>query len=454
MSKYNSLSNQVPIEKGNVALERREDKCIHCGICKKVCTEKLSVCGFYNLDKNGDHPICLHCGQCINSCPTGALSEDLEYPFVKEAIDNKDKIVIFSISPSVRTSLGEEFNMADGTDVEGKAITLLRKLGGDYILDTNFSADLTVMEEASELIERITNKSKPLPQMTSCCPAWVKFVEIFYPEMIPNLSSVRSPIGMQGATIKTYFAEKMHINPVNIVNVCVTPCTAKKFEIRREEMNKSSIVNNMPMRDMDYCITVRELAKIAKEKGIDFTKLEDGKFDKFMGESSGAGDVFGATGGVMEASLRTAYKLITKKNPPKKLLNLKELRGNRNIKEATINIGEIELRVCVVYGTACARSVIEDIKSNKREYDFIEVMACPSGCIGGGGQPKKMAMNEELLSQRANVLYDKDKNKKIRFCHENPEIIALYKDFYKEPLSNLAKLLLHTNYTDRSDELK
>ena len=302
------LKVRVPIEADNPSICRDEDKCIKCGMCKEICTNDISVHGTYTLKATGNKAICIGCGQCANVCPVNSITEKYEYGQVREAVKTSGKIVIVSTSPSVRAALGEEFGMPDGSFVEGKMISLLRALGVDYVLDTNFAADLTIVEEASELIERVTKGTKPLPQFTSCCPAWVRFAELYYPELLPNISSAKSPIGMQGPTIKTYFAQKMGIDPEKIVNVALTPCTAKKMEIRREEMCAAGTYLGKPeMHDMDHVITTRELALWAKEEGIDFAALPDGKYDSLMGASSGAATIFGNTGGGMEAALRTAY---------------------------------------------------------------------------------------------------------------------------------------------------
>ncbi len=356
MSKHNFTDIRVPIEPDNPSICRDEAKCIKCGQCKKVCTESIGVAGRYDLSLTGDNAICIHCGQCANVCPAGSITERYEYERVRKAAANPDRIVIFSTSPSVRAALGEEFGMADGSFVQGKMVALLRKLGADYVLDTNFAADMTIMEEAGELVERLTKGTAPLPQFTSCCPAWVKYVETYYPEMRDNVSSAKSPIGMQGPTIKTYFAKKMGIDPKRIVNVALTPCTAKKFEIRREEMNAAGRYLGIEgMRDMDYCITTRELAKWAREEGIDFAGLADEDYDDLMGEGSGAGVIFGNTGGVMEAAVRTAYHMVTGEEAPPLLYELQSVRGLDGVKEAFVYINDdVILKLAVVYGTANA----------------------------------------------------------------------------------------------------
>ena len=450
------LSVRVPIELDNPSICRKEELCIKCGQCRDVCTKDIGVHGTYNFAQTGGKAICINCGQCANVCPTASITEVYEYEKVKEAIKDPNKIVIVSTSPSVRVALGEEFGMPKGSFVQGKMVALLRALGVDYVLDTNFAADLTIVEEASELVERITKKTKPLPQFTSCCPAWVKFAETYYPEMIPNISSAKSPIGMQGPTIKTYFAKKMGIDSERIVNVALTPCTAKKFEIRREEMNAAGKKLGKPeMRDMDQVITTRELAIWAKESGIDLNSLQDSEYDSLMGQASGAGVIFGNTGGVMEAALRTAYFYITGKQPEGKLLDLQPVRGYDGLREASLEINGMTVNVAVVYGTANARKMIELVKKGEKDYHFIEVMTCPGGCIGGGGQPKDFAVDaNESRKARIESLYKRDASLALRSSHENPEIKQLYQDFYGKPLSELAEKMLHTIYTDRSDDLR
>lgn len=351
MSKHLPLSVRVPIESDNPGICRDEEACIRCGMCRDVCTNIIGVHGTYTLEETGDTAICIHCGQCANVCPTASITEVYEYQAVRAAIADPDKVVIVSTSPSVRVALGEEFGMKPGDFVQGKMVALLRALGADYVLDTNFAADLTIMEEAAELLERITKKTAPLPQFTSCCPAWVKFAETYYPELLPNLSTAKSPIGMQGPTIKTYFAQKMGIDPKEIVNVALTPCTAKKFEIRRPEMNAAGKQLGEPaMRDMDHVVTTRELARWAKEEGIDFAKLEESKYDSLMGEASGAGVIFGNTGGVMEAALRTAYYSLTGENAPKEFYQLEPVRGYEGIREASLEYCRNTVECC-----RCAR---------------------------------------------------------------------------------------------------
>lgn len=452
MGKHLSESIRVPIEADNPAIRRIENICIKCGQCRDICRDYISVLGYYDLSKTNDTAVCIHCGQCANVCPVSSITETPEMDAVIAAAKDPDKVLIVSTSPSVRVSLGEAFGMQRGSFVEGKMIALLRKLGADYVLDTNFAADMTIVEEASELVERLTTHNKPLPQFTSCCPAWVKFAEIYYPELLPNISSAKSPIGMQGPTIKTYFAKKMGIDPKKIVNVALTPCTAKKFEIRRGEMNASARYLDLPgLRDMDHVITTRELADWAKKADIDFSTLGDSKFDKLMGEASGAGVIFGNTGGVMEAAVRTAYEFVTHEPAPKELYTLEPVRGMQEIREAAVEIGTLRLQLAVIYGTSNVRRFLSMAKESGKHYDFIEVMTCPGGCIGGGGQPKAdVEERRTMVDSRIESLYKRDAQMKLRKSHENPELKQLYEEFYRKPLSPIAEEMLHTSYTDRS----
>ncbi len=439
------MSNRVGISEINPSIERIEEKCVSCGLCKNICKNYIGV------NNSEENIVCINCGQCANVCPVDSIVEKIEYDSLKRLVNREDKVIIFNTSPSVRISLGEEFGMEQGSFVEGKMVALLRALGGNYVLDTNFSADLTIMEEASELVDRIINKTKPLPQFTSCCPAWVKFSEIYHSNLLEHLSTAKSPIGMQGATVKTYFCEKMGIDPRNIINVAVTPCTAKKFEIRRDEMCDAGKYHGIDnMRDMDYVITTRELAMWAKEENVDFSNLLDSNFDEFMGEASGAGVIFGNSGGVMEAALRTAYKLITKEEAPANFYNLTEVRGMKEFREASIDIGGHIINVAVIYGTKTVSDNMDKL-INSGEYHFVEVMTCPGGCIGGGGQPKNRS-NSEVNKKRIDGLYNRDKNMNNKVSYNNKEIDKLYQEFYKEPLSELAEKMLHTTYVDRSND--
>lgn len=454
--KHMSLDVRVPIEADNPSIVRNEEKCIQCGMCKNVCTQDIGVHGTYTLEQTDGEAVCIHCGQCANVCPVNSITEKYEYKDIEAAVKDPDKIVIVSTSPSVRAALGEAFGMQDGTFVEGKMVALLRKLGVNYVLDTNFAADLTIVEEASELIERITKKTAPLPQFTSCCPAWVKFTEMYYPELLPNLSTAKSPIGMQGPTIKTYFAKKMGLDPEKIVNVALTPCAAKKYEIRRAEMHSASdYYGGLDIKDMDFVLTTRELALWAKEQDIDFVGLQDSSYDDIMGQASGAGVIFGNTGGVMEAALRTAYEYITGEEAPQLLYQLEPVRGFEGIREATLKIKDMEVNVAVVYGTANARKMIERVKQGGKQYHFIEVMTCPGGCIGGGGQPKDIMKDaDQVRKARIASLYKRDEEMTLRKSHENPSIKQIYEEFYGEPLSEMAEKMLHTYYDDKSNIFK
>lgn len=446
---------RIPIELDNPSILRNEELCIKCGQCRQVCENELGVGKLYSLERTGGKAVCIHCGQCANVCPVNSITEVYEYHKVKQAIEDPEKIVVFSTSPSVRVGLGEEFGLEPGSFVEEGMVAALRVLGADFVLDTNFAADLTIMEEASELLERVTKQKGVLLQFTSCCPGWVKFVETFYPEILPHISTSKSPIGMQGPTIKTYFAEHRGIKPEHIINVAVTPCTAKKFEIRREEMNDSARYNDIEdLRDMDHVITTRELARWMKEEGIDLKTAGTSKYDELLGKASGAGVIFGNTGGVMEAAARTAYFKLTGENPPADFMNLEPVRGMTGVREATVQIGEAVLRLAVIHGTENARKFLDKWQSQKEAYDFVEVMACRGGCIGGGGQPKTaVPMTDEIRQARIASLYNRDQDLELRLSHENPEIHKLYDTFYGAPLSELAEQMLHTLYHDRSADL-
>ncbi|MDD4371791.1 MAG: [FeFe] hydrogenase, group A [Anaerostipes sp.] len=451
MGKHKFSEIRIPIEVDNPSIRRDESLCIKCGQCRRVCEQEIGVGAMYDLVSTGDTAICIHCGQCANVCPVNSITEVPEYEQVQKHIEDPEKIVIFSTSPSVRVGIGESFGMPAGSFVEGKMVAALRALGADYVLDTNFAADLTIMEEAAELVERVSKKTKPLPQFTSCCPAWVKFAETFYPELLPHISSAKSPIGMQGPTIKTYFAKKQNLDPKNIVNVAVTPCTAKKFEIRRDEMKASGHYHkDESMRDMDYVITTRELAQWITTKEIEFSTLENSDYDSFMGEASGAGVIFGNTGGVMEAAARTAYHMITGDNPPEDFYTLEPVRGMEGVRKAKVEIAGIPLTLGVIHGTHNVSKMMLDWEHKKEMFDFIEVMTCRGGCIGGGGQPKtQVPMTDEIRNARIHSLYAKDQEMTLRLSYENPDIKRVYEEFYGNPLSEKAEEFLHTVYNSR-----
>lgn len=447
MDNIENVDKRVPVLEESLSIIRDNSKCILCGSCKGTCKFSQGVYGFYD-PKN---PICIDCGQCTQVCPTGSLDIINDYKRVKKEIE-KGKIVIFQTSPSVRTSLAEQFELDDCHTVERKIVSALKKLGARYVFDTTFGADLTIMEEATELVNRIKNNEN-IPMFTSCCPAWVKFVEIFYPKYIRNLSSVKSPIMMQGTIIKTYFAEKNNINPSDIINVALTPCTAKKAEINREEMTDSSKYYNVDMKDVDYIITVKEFIKWLEEEKIEFTQLDEVNYDKFMPSGTGASYLFGNSGGVMEAALRTAYYMLTGDSIPSNLIELNEIRGTNGIKEATIKIGDKDLKIAVISGTMQARKFLDKLDENN--YDFIEVMACPGGCIAGGGQPKRDPMEmEDFKRKRSDILYNIDRKDDIKNSYENLHIKSLYDDFLGSPNSKLAHNLLHTTYKAKDNLLE
>lgn len=441
----------VPIEKDNICIERKNEKCIYCGYCKKVCQNDITVDKMYDITKS-KKAICINCGQCANMCPTEAIKEKIDYIKIKKYIKDKNKKIVVSIAPAVRVALGEEFEMEIGSNVEGKIITALRNIGVDYVLDISFGADLTIIEEAKELVERI-NSNEKLPLFTSCCPAWVNYMEIFYPELINNLSSAKSPISMQGTMIKTYFAKNERINPEDVINVIVAPCTAKKQEIKRNEFCNASIYNKSSNKymDNDFVITTREFAKWIKDEKIDFVNLENGTFDSPLGRGTGAGIIFGNTGGVAESALRTAYYYITGKDLQKNDIEFEKVRGMQGIKQTSIQIGEKNIKVAVANGMRNAKILIDKILNKEVEYDFVEVMNCIGGCIAGGGQPKSTILDIQKTKQkRIEGLYLEDKSLKKRVSYKNPDITKIYKEFLEYPNSEIAKELLHTKYEDKS----
>ncbi|MCL6638123.1 MAG: [FeFe] hydrogenase, group A [Firmicutes bacterium] len=450
------VRGRVPIDPDNPSIVRDDRKCVLCGQCLEVCKDVESVFGYYGLPVV-DETICIHCGQCSMACPSGAISERDDTEAVFEALADKSKYVVVQTAPATRVSLGEEFGLAPGAWVAGQQVAALRRLGFNAVLDTTFTADLTIMEEATELIKRIKGDlKKPLPQFTSCSPGWVKFCEYFYPDLIPNLSSCKSPQQMFGALAKTYYARVKGIDPGNIVSVSVMPCTAKKFEAKRPEMNSSGVYWKRPsLRDVDVVLTTRELARMLKERKIDLASLPEEPYDKLMGEGTGGGVIFGATGGVMEAAARTAYFLITGNNPPPSLFNLTPVRGLAGVKEGALEIpGVGTLRVAVSHGMANGRKILDAVRDGKAPWHFVEFMTCPGGCVAGGGQPRTaVPPTDAVREKRIAGLYRADASMARRESHENQEVADLYRDFLEHPLSELAEDLLHTGYNSRAAKL-
>ena len=456
MSQYQLIDKRVPIALNNPSITHDIDKCKNCTLCRRACADVMSVLDYYDLDANGDVPVCIHCGQCAAACPFDSMHAKSELEKVKAALADPEKIVVIQTAPAVRVAIGEGFGYEPGTFLEGKMVGALRALGADYVVDTNFGADLTIMEEASELVERLKNGGQ-IPQFTSCCPAWVRFAEIYFPELIPNLSSTRSCIAMEAAMIKTYFAEKKGINPSNIVSVSVNPCTAKKAETKREEENAAARYHNDESlgMDTDISITTREFIRWIQEENLDFNAIEESQFDDLIGMETGASIIFGNTGGVMEAAMRASYKFITGDEPsPAPLLNLTDVRGMDGVKEATVEIGGHTINVAVCHGGKNIREFLNELKESGKTYDFIEMMACPGGCIGGGGQPRaKLPVANKVKGERIEGLYNWDSNMKLRSSYENPEIKDAYANFLEKPLGHIAHELLHTTYVDRSSDL-
>ena len=422
----------VNIDKNNPAIVFDKSNCDNCMMCKNICQNAVGVYGF----SKSKYP-CINCGSCIMICPKNCLKEKDETDRLDHYL-HSGKTIVFQTAPAVRVSLGEEFGYKIGTNVEGKLVSALREIGGDYVFDTTFGADLTVMEEAHELVERIKDKVSGT-MFTSCCPSWVKFVEMFYPELIPNLSSCMSPISMEGRMIKNYFCKINDLNKDDIISIAITPCTSKKQEI-------------LKFGDIDLVITTRELAKYLKLKNIDLKSLKDSNYNYLMSKGSGGGVIFGASGGVMESTIREVYHILNKKLPKGKLLNFTEVRGFNNVKETSIKISDVTLKLAVINGTGDARKIIEKIKSGEASYDFIEVMACEGGCIAGGGQPKHAGNNMLIKEKRSKGLYKSDKKMKIRNASSNPDIKTIYDDFLGEAGSPICYKYLHTTYNNRKEE--
>lgn len=457
------------IDRSSPSFLKDDSKCIRCQRCVRTCAELQHVSAIAVANKGShqkissfhdrpmSHVVCTNCGQCVNRCPTGALVEKTYIDHVWDAIYDPDKHVVVQTAPAVRVALGEDLGYDPGERVTGKLVSALKHLGFDSVLDTDFTADLTIMEEGTELLVRLKkalvdgDKAISLPMFTSCSPGWIKFIEHRYPEFLPNLSTCKSPQQMFGALAKTFYAEKRKLNPANVVSVSIMPCTAKKFEADRPEMRSSGY------KDVDYVLTTRELAVMIKQAGLDFRSLEPAKYDSIMGDSTGAAVIFGATGGVMEAALRTAYEIVTGREVPFKNLDITPVRGLEGVKEASVKIEGCvddwkflegaELKVAIAHGLTNADKVMKNVRDGKASYHFIEIMACPGGCIGGGGQP--IPTNNEIRMKRVEAIYSEDSNMVLRKSHENPEVVAIYKDFLGKPNSHKAHELLHTHYIER-----
>ena len=452
------MGENIPktIDELSPSIVRDNNKCILCRRCVAACekTQGVYAIGMQNrgfktqigsvFEKSLNDVACINCGQCIAACPTGALTEKDATAAVWAALADPNKYVVFQPAPAVRVAIGEEFGMPIGTRSTGKMVAAMRRLGADKVFDVDFAADLTIMEEGTELLDRIKNGGV-LPMITSCSPGWVKYCEHFYPEFIPNLSTCKSPNQMQGAVTKTYFAEKNNLDPHNIFVVSVMPCTAKKFEIIRDEMGRDGY------RDVDANLTTRELARMIRQAGIDYINLPDEDFDSILGESTGAAVIFGVTGGVMEAALRTVADILTGEDL--KNLEYTAVRGLEGIKEATVSVAGMDINVAIAHGTANAGKLLEAIKRGEKTYHFIEIMGCPGGCVTGGGQPQVDARTRYFVdprAARAAATYSEDESKVIRKSHQNPAIKTIYAEFLGEPCGHKSHELLHTPCVDRS----
>nr|WP_122013287.1 NADH-dependent [FeFe] hydrogenase, group A6 [Maliibacterium massiliense] len=443
------------VDDSSPSIVRDNSKCILCRRCVAVCknVQNIGVIGAVNRGIKteieapfntplGESP-CVNCGQCIVNCPTGALRERSEIDEVWDAIGDPEKYVVVQPAPAVRAALGEEFGMPIGTRVTGKMAAAARRLGFDKVFDTDFGADLTIMEEGYEFISRVKNGGK-LPMITSCSPGWIKFCEHYYPDFLENLSSCKSPHQMLGAIVKSYYARENGIDPRKIFVVSVMPCTAKKFEARRPEMGHDGLA------DVDAVLTTREFARMIKQAHIDFANLKEEPFDEMLGDSTGAAAIFGATGGVMEAALRTVVEVLTGKSLEK--VDFEQVRGLDDIKEATLMVGDMPVKIAVAHSTGAASRLLDAVRRGEKEYHFIEVMGCPGGCVNGGGQPivpAQVKMDVDVRKERAKALYAEDADMPLRKSHENPSIQKLYKEFLEEPNSHKAHELLHTHYTAR-----
>ncbi|MBK7106763.1 MAG: iron hydrogenase small subunit [Ignavibacteriae bacterium] len=453
--RFSGESKCHAIDISSASMERDPAKCILCGRCVRTCNEvqKIGAIDFTNrgFKSNVTTPYnrglnvsdCILCGQCILVCPTAALREKSSLKEVTNALNNKTKIPIVQVAPAVRASLGEEYNLPLGTNVTGQLVTALKRLGFKYVFDTNFAADLTIIEEAAELQNRIVN-NKTMPMFTSCCPGWVKYIEQNRPHLLNHVSTCKSPHEMEGAVLKTYFANKAGLKPEDLFVVSIMPCTVKKFESERPELSENKLM------DVDEVLTTRELVRLFKIAGIEFEELPESEFDNPLGESTGAAAIFGTSGGVMEAALRTAYFNLTGNELEN--LELQDIRGMQGIKESSIKINDLVINVAVVNGIGNIKPILDEIENGSSKYHFIEVMACPGGCINGGGQP--IHQKTEKLIQRVKALYQIDKNMQNRRSHENESVKKLYDEYFEKPNSHKAHEILHTTYVNRKDILK
>ncbi len=454
--RFNGKRVTAKLDDLSPSIVRDPEKCILCGRCVAMCSQvqTVSAIGLYKrgfetmvgpaFGKSLADSVCVNCGQCIVACPVGALSERENIDDVWNAIADPTKVVVAQTAPSIRVALGEEFGRPIGSRVTGKMVAALKLIGFDKVFDTDFGADLTIMEEGTELLNRLTSREH-LPLMTSCCPGWVKFVEHNFPDLLGNLSTCKSPHQMEGALIKTYFAKKMGIRPEQIVVVSIMPCVAKKFERGREGMSRAGL------DDVDYVLTTRELARMIKESGVDFLNLQDQEFDNPFGEGSGAGVIFGATGGVAEAALRTVFELVA--GTELETVEYTSVRGGDGIKETTVVLPDgTTIRTAVIHGLGNARKVMDMVRQGEKSYEFIEVMACPGGCVTGGGQPivnAQLRAEIDVKAARARSIYEEDRARPIRKSHKNPDIIRVYEEFLGHPNSHESHELLHTHYVKR-----
>lgn len=455
---FSGEKTETIFDTSSPSIVRDNSKCILCRRCVAACRTQTGVIGANHrgfdtqigcaFELELDNVSCVNCGQCIEACPVGALTEKDQIDDVFAAINDPMKVVVVQTAPAVRAAIAEGFGKPIGTMGKGKMVAALRRLGFDKVFDTNFSADLTIMEEGTELIGRIQNGGA-LPMITSCSPGWIKYCEHYYPEFLPNLSTCKSPQQMFGATIKTWWAQRNNIDPKNIVSVSIMPCTAKKFEVGRDDQNAAGVA------DVDYALTTRELVKMIKRAGLQWDLLPDEEFDSPLGEGTGAAVIFGATGGVMEAALRTAIDVITGQENAN--VDYTEVRGMEGVKEATYTAAGVTLRVAVASGLSNAKKVLDSVKSGEKQYDFIEIMCCPGGCINGGGQPIQpnwVRETKDIKALRAGVLYQEDKDLPERKSHHNSAVDLLYKEYFEAPNSHKAHEALHTTYVDRSKTLK